>query len=69
MAYTGPAGWDAQIYWRAVQTIRHGGDPYAAGIAAQLAFLSRPHPSPSDHVPFTYVYSPMTLPLLRLFNN
>jgi hypothetical protein len=67
MAYTGPAGWDAQIYWRAVQTIRHGGDPYAVGIAAQLAFLSRPHPSPSDHAPFTYVYSPMTLPLLRLF--
>ncbi len=66
MAYTGPAGWDAQIYWRAVQTIRHGGDPYAEGIAAQLAFLNRPHPRPSDHIPFTYVYSPMTLPLLRL---
>lgn len=67
MAYTGPMGWDAQIYWRAVQTIRHGGDPYAAGIAAQLAFLNRPNPHASDHVPFTYVYSPMTLPLLRLF--
>lgn len=69
MAYTGPAGWDAQIYWRAVQTLRHGGDPYAEGIAAQLAFLNRPNPSPADHVPFTYVYSPMTLPLLRLFES
>lgn len=67
MAYSGPLGWDALIYWRAAQTLRHGGDPYATGIAAQLAFLTRPHPSPSDHVPFTYVYSPMTLPLLRLF--
>jgi len=67
MAYTGPVGWDAQIYWRALQTIRHGGDPYAAGIAAQRAFLIRPYPRASDHIPFTYVYSPMTLPLLRLF--
>jgi hypothetical protein len=67
LAYTGPAGWDAQIYWRAVQTLRRGGDPYAVGIASQLAFLKRPHPSASDHIPFSYVYSPMTLPLLRLF--
>jgi hypothetical protein len=67
MAYTGPAGWDAQIYWRAVQTLRHGGDPYAEGIAAQLAYLHRPASRVADHVPFTYVYSPMTLPLLRLF--
>ncbi len=66
MAYTGPAGWDAQISWRAVQTIHRGGDPYAVGIAAQLAFLNRPHPSPSDRIPYAYVYSPMTLPLLRL---
>jgi len=66
MAYAGPAGWDARIYWRALQTIRHGGDPYAVGIAAQLAFLNRPNPNPADHTPFAYVYSPMTLPLLRL---
>lgn len=65
MAYTGPVGWDAQIYWKAVQNLRDGGDPYAVGIAAQQAFQSRPSPNPADHVPFAYVYSPMTLPLLR----
>lgn len=64
MAYTGPAGWDAQIYWRALQNLRHAEDPYAVGIAAQIAFRNRPVSSPVEHVPFTYVYSPMTLPLL-----
>jgi glycosyl transferase family 87 len=65
MAYTGPVGWDAQIYSQAVQNLRDGGDPYATGIAAQQAFHNRPARTPADHVPFAYVYSPMTLPLLR----
>jgi hypothetical protein len=66
MAYTGAVGWDAQIYFRAMQNLRHGEDPYAVGIAAQRAWQSRPVDSPPEHVPFTYVYSPMTLPLLRV---
>ena len=69
MAYTGPAGWDAQIYWRAVQNLRHGEDPYRVGIAAQLAFQDRHAANPAEHAPFTYVYSPMTLPLLRLLTS
>lgn len=65
MAATGPAGWDAQIYAKAIQYMRHGVDPYAAGIAEQLAFRNRPASSAAEHVPFAYVYSPLTLPLLR----
>ncbi len=66
MATTGPAGWDARIYAKAIQYVRHGVDPYAAGIAEQQAFRNRPAASPAEHVPFAYVYSPLTLPLLRL---
>ena len=71
MAATGPAGWDAQISWKAIQYLRHGLDPYAAGIAAQQASPNRPAPSPTEHVPFTrarlvYDYSPLTIPLLLL---
>lgn len=66
MATTGPAGWDARIYAKAIQFLRHGVDPYAAGIAEQQAFRNRPASSAAEHAPFTYVYSPLTLPLLRL---
>ncbi len=66
MATTGPAGWDARIYGKAIQYVRHGIDPYAAGIAEQQAFRNRPASSVAEHVPFAYVYSPLTLPLLRL---
>jgi len=66
MASTGPAGWDARIYNKAIQFLRHGVDPYAAGIAEQQAFRNRPPASAAQHAPFTYVYSPLTLPLLRL---
>ncbi|MFZ3262502.1 MAG: hypothetical protein WA172_00750 [Terriglobales bacterium] len=66
MATTGPAGWDARIYAKAIQYMRHGVDPYAAGIAEQQAFRTRPAASAMQHAPFTYVYSPLTLRLLRL---
>jgi hypothetical protein len=66
MATTGPAGWDARIYSKAIQYLRHGVDPYAAGIAEQQAFRNRPASSAMQHAPFTYVYSPLTLRLLRL---
>ena len=85
MARSGPAGWDARIYEKADQFLRHGVDPYAAGIAEQEAFRDRlaashlpshlpsnqpgssqPASSEAEHAPFTYVYSPLTLPLLRL---
>lgn len=66
MATAGPAGWDAGIYGKAIQSLRHGIDPYATGIAEQQAFENRPASLQAEHAPFTYVYSPLTLPLLRL---
>ena len=66
MATVGPAGWDAGIYGKAIQSLRHGIDPYAAGIGEQEAFQRRPASLRAEHAPFTYVYSPLTLPLLRL---
>jgi hypothetical protein len=65
MIHAGPAGWDAQVYWKAMQSLHRGGDPYAEGIAAQGAFHNRPNPLHMENSPFTYVYSPMTLPVLR----
>jgi hypothetical protein len=66
MAIAGPAGWDTQVYWNAIQSVHRGGDPYAEGLAAQQAFHSRPPSDPNEHPPMTYVYSPQTLPLLGL---
>ncbi len=66
MACVGPAAWDAQVYWKAIQSCRHGADPYADGIAAQQAFHNRSTSNATEHAPWTYVYSPLTLPLLRL---
>lgn len=66
MARVQPAGWDAHVYWKAIQSLRRGADPYAEGIAAQRAFPHRPAPSAPEQCVFTYVYSPLTLPLLRL---
>lgn len=65
MALAGPWSWDTDVYWKAAQTLKHGEDPYAIGIAAQQAFHDGAH-GPNEHAPFTYVYSPMTLPILRL---
>jgi hypothetical protein len=66
MASVGPAAWDAQVYWKAIQSCRHGADPYADGIAAQRAFHNRSAFNATEHAPWTYVYPPLTLPLLRL---
>lgn len=60
------AGWDAKVYWKAAQCLHRGGDPYAEGIAVQRAFHDRTLPIREEHPPFTYVYSPLTLPLLRM---
>jgi len=64
MAALGPAGWDFDVYWRAAQAVRQGIDPYSQGIAAQRAF----HAAPDANLipPMTYVYPPLTFPLLRV---
>lgn len=64
LAWQGPAWWDTDVYWTAMRVLERGGDPYAEGIAAQQSFhaLNRDqHAKP----PMTYVYSPLTLPVLR----
>lgn len=65
MAYAGPVGWDTEVYRKAMQTLHRGGDPYAEGIAAQQAYHEQLTHASGDHTPFTYVYSPLTLPVLR----
>ena len=58
--------WDAKIYLTAVHSVQQGHDPWADGVAVQkLAHLNAPH-SPSPQGPFSYVYSPITLPVLQL---
>jgi len=68
MAALGPAGfgWDAQAYGKAIHSLRQGSDPYADALAEQKAFHEQPPSVRSAHHPFTYIYPPLTLPLLRL---
>jgi hypothetical protein len=61
-----PAAWDAHVYWTAIKAVHRGGDPYAEGIAAQTSFHNLPYKDPHIHPPMTYVYSPITLPVLRV---
>ncbi|MGB8011741.1 MAG: hypothetical protein WCF68_09015 [Terriglobales bacterium] len=66
MAGAGSVGWDAKVCWRAIQALHHDSDPYAEGIVALRAFHSRAAFNPKEHPPLVYVYSPITLILLRL---
>ena len=65
MAYTGAVGWDAKGYWKAVQSVHRNSDPYAEDIVALQEFHERVATNPAEPRPFVYVYSPLTLPLLR----
>lgn len=58
-------GWDLRVYGHAVQAVEEKQDPYARGIAAQRIFHGQLQLHPDDLPPFTYVYSPITLPILR----
>jgi hypothetical protein len=59
-------GWDLHVYANAIRSLRAGHDPYADGVAVQHIF----HRDLALHLhaapPMTYVYSPLTLPLLRI---
>jgi hypothetical protein len=66
MAHVGSVGWDAQGYWQAAQQVHRGADPYAEDLAALRTFHERLASNPAEPRPFVYVYSPATLPLLRL---
>lgn len=55
-------GWDVDIYYRAMQAVRAGQDPYAVGLERQSAAEA------AGHHAFTYVYPPLTLLALRVVN-
>jgi hypothetical protein len=60
------AGWDAVIYHNAMLALKAGHDPYGDAIAIQEAFHRTLSLHPNAIPPYSYVYSPITLPLLRL---
>lgn len=59
-------GWDVTIYLHGVDSVRHGHDPYADAIAIQQEFHNNHAQHLKDPTPFSYVYSPITLPVLHL---
>ena len=59
-------GWDVAIYHNAIRALAAGHDPYADAIAVQHRFHSQLAQHPNADPPYSYVYSPLTLPLLRL---
>lgn len=65
MSSLGPVGWDAQGYWKTSQIVHHRFDPYAQDLVALRTFHARLAANPAEPAPFVYVYSPLTLSLLR----
>jgi hypothetical protein len=59
-------GWDIVFYRNAIVSLHAGHDPYADAIAVQDEFHRNLAQHPNAQVPYSYVYSPITLPLLRL---
>jgi hypothetical protein len=62
-------GWDIVFYRNAITALHAGHDPYLDAMAVQHAFHATLAQHPNDIPPFSYVYSPMTLPLLRLIGD
>jgi hypothetical protein len=58
-------GWDVAVYHNAILSLRAHHDPYADAIAIQQAYQSNPLAYHGAPIPYSYVYSPLTLPLLR----
>jgi hypothetical protein len=59
-------GWDLQVYRNAAHSLTEGQDPYVDGMAVQEEFHRTFAQHPLAPPPYTYVYSPITIPLLRL---
>jgi len=68
IANDGPIAWDFGVTQKAMQSLQAGADPYLAGIAVQDAFLHSADAKQDGPRPFVYVYSPITLPVLKLLN-
>lgn len=59
-------GWDLDVYKTAIESLKAGRDPYVDAVAVQRAFYAGgPYP-PGTPPPLSYVYPPITLPLLAL---
>jgi hypothetical protein len=63
--HTDPPAWDLHVYENAAHALQKGHDPYADGIAAQKIFYAQRALHPDSMPPYAYVYSPITLLLLR----
>ena len=59
-------GWDVRVYTAAIQSLRLDHDPYADAMAIQKIYHSQSMVIPGGDPPYSYVYSPITLPLVRL---
>jgi hypothetical protein len=62
-----PGGWDVGIYHDAINSLLRHHDPYADAIAIQDAFHRALNGRPNVWGPFSYIYPPITLPLLQFF--
>jgi hypothetical protein len=58
--------WDVAVYGRAVEALRAGHDPYSSAMAVQTATHLQGGVTAGVDPPYSYVYSPMTLPVLRV---
>lgn len=72
-ARLGGFGWDVDIYRAGMRSLRAGHDPYTDATDVQRLFhqqlLANPKLLLTQDPPFSYVYSPITLPLLRLIGS
>jgi hypothetical protein len=68
MAIAGPAGDDITPYWRAIQAVGHGNDPYVSDIAALKAYHSLSSHAAGTHEPLIFWYAPLTIPVLRVLS-
>jgi hypothetical protein len=59
-------GWDLRVYEAAIHSLRAGHDPYADAMAIQQVYHEKFGDPNGGARPYSYVYSPITLPLLRL---
>jgi hypothetical protein len=64
-----PAGYDIVFYHNAITSLDAGHDPYVDAMARQDAFHRTLAQHPNDYPPCSYVYAPITLPLLRLIGH
>jgi hypothetical protein len=59
-------GWDVDVYKSAIASVGAGHNPYEDAMAVQRAYQSNPRAyQPGVAIPYSYVYSPITLPVIR----